>query len=177
MKKKIILYIATSLDGFIARKNGSVDWLSPYEKSGEDYGYKEFYDKVGTLIMGNTTYQQTISFGNFPYNEKECFVFSKTTNKCQNGDISFVNGDVKKFIEELKPKDDKNIWLVGGASTIDKFLKHDLIDEYIISIIPLLLGEGIHLFKEKNVEKSLKLLNTKSYDSGLIQIHYKRLKA
>ena len=173
MKEKIILYIATSLDGFIARKNGSVDWLSPYEKSGEDYGYKEFYDSVGTVVMGNTTYKQALTFGE-SYKDKNCFVFSRKTNKNKKNNVTFVNGDVKKFVNELNLKNGKNIWLVGGASIIDEFLKLDLIDEFIISIIPILLGEGIPLFKGDNVESQLKLLNVKSYDSGLVQVHYER---
>lgn len=171
MKNKIILYIATSLDGFIARKNGDIDWLKPYENSGEDYGYKEFYDSVGTVIMGNTTYKQALSFGE-SYKGKNCFVFSKNMNK--NSNVTFVDGNVKEFVEKLNLKDNKSIWLVGGASIIDEFLKHDLIDEFIISIIPILLGDGISLFKDGNAERRLKLLNVKSFDSGLVQIHYER---
>ena len=78
MRKRIILYIAISLDGFIARKDGSVDWLSPYENGSEDYGYNEFYKKIRTVIMGNTTYKQVLSFGDFPYKGKDCFVFKPT---------------------------------------------------------------------------------------------------
>ena len=163
--KKIILYIATSLDGFIARKNGSVDWLSEFNNTGDDFGYKKFLDSVGTVILGNTTYKEFKA----PYENKKCFVFSrKNTGKKEN--IIYVNTEVKKFIKSLS--DDENIWLVGGADIAKEFLKNNLIDEFIITVIPTLLGEGIPLFGEGCGEHKLKLLDTKSYDSGVVQLHY-----
>ena len=164
--KKIILYIATSLDGFIARKNGSVDWLPKFENTEEDYGYKEFYDSVGTVILGNTTYKEFKA----PYENKKCFVFSrKNTGKEDN--ITYVKSDVKDFIEGLSDENG-NIWLVGGADIVKEFLKNNLIDEFIITVIPIVLGEGISLFGEGCGEHKLKLQNIKSYDSGVIQLHY-----
>jgi len=167
MTKKVILYIAMSLDGFIARKNGSVDWLDKFNSSGEDYGYKKFYDSVNTVVMGSITYKQVLSFGEFPYKDKDCFVFSKKIKQSQY--VNFVKGDVKKFIE----KENKKIWLVGGANLANQFLKYNLIDEFIIFIMPVLLGNGIRLF-ETNKELPLKIKNTKFYKSGVIELHYKR---
>ncbi|MDP6627115.1 MAG: dihydrofolate reductase family protein, partial [Methanopyri archaeon] len=131
MGRKIILYIAASLDGFIARKDGFVDWLSPYENTEEDYGYKEFYDSVGTVVMGNTTYK---GFGEY-YRDKPCFVFSRV-RKGNDGNATFVNGDMEESMKKINSTGTKNIWLVGGGEVIDAFLRHDLIDELIISIIP-----------------------------------------
>jgi len=163
--KKIILYIATSLDGFIARKNGSVDWL-PQPDNSEDFGMKEFLDSIGTVILGNTTYKEFKA----PYPNKKCFVFSrKNTGKEDN--ITYVNSDVKDFIEGLSDEDG-NIWLVGGASLAKEFLKNNLIEEFIITVIPIVLGEGISLFGEGSGEHKLKLQNIKSYDSGVVQLHY-----
>ncbi|MEK6828390.1 MAG: dihydrofolate reductase family protein [Nanoarchaeota archaeon] len=167
---KVILYIAMSLDGFIARKNGGIDWLSPYENKQEDYGYKDFYKTIQTIIMGNNTYKQALSFDKFPFKGKNCFVFTKDRSRIKDKNVTFVNINVKRFIKQLKPN--KNIWVVGGASIIDEFLKHDLIDEFIITIIPILLGEGIPLFKEN--EKKLKLVNAKAFNSGLVQLVYRR---
>lgn len=169
MKQKIILYIAESLDGFIARENGSVDWLAPYENGEEDYGYNEFYNSVGTVILGNTTYQQ------FPnsYKDKACFVFSKTVTGKQ-GNVTFINENVEQFIEQLNPEGNKNIWLVGGADLVEEFLKYNLIDEFIITTIPVLLGKGIPLFKGNGDESQLKLVNAKTYDSGIVQVYYKK---
>jgi dihydrofolate reductase len=165
LKNKVILYIATSLDGFVARKNGSVDWLSEFNNTGEDFGYKKFLDSVGTVILGNVTYKEFKA----PYENKKCFVFSrKNTGKKDN--ITFVNMDVKEFVNGLK--DDQNIWLVGGANITKEFLKNNLIDEFIITIIPTLLGEGIPLFDKGYGEHKLTLRNIKSYDSGVVQIYY-----
>jgi len=172
MPKNIILYIATSLDGFIARKDGSVDWLSPYEKGQEDYGYNEFFKKIGTVIMGNTTYKQVLTFGEFPYRGKDCFVFTRNKEKSKDENVTFVSKNAKDFISQLR--ENKNIWLVGGASIIDEFLKFDLIDEFIITIIPILLGEGIPLFRGRSNEKNLKLIDVKTFDQGLVQLHYER---
>lgn len=167
-----MLYIATSLDGFIARKDGSVDWLSPYENGQEDYGYKEFLKKIGIVIMGNTTYKQVLSFGEFPYRGKDCFVFTRNKEKHTDENVTFVSKNAKDFISQLR--ENKNIWLVGGASIIDEFLKFDLIDEFIITIIPILLGEGIPLFKGRSNEKNLELIDVKTFDTGLVQLYYKR---
>ena len=134
MPNNIILDIATSLDGFIARKDGSVEWLSPYEKGQEDYGYKDFLKKVGIVIMGNTTYKQVLSFGEFPYRGKDCFVFTRNKEKRKDENVTFVSKNARDFISQLNLRKNENIWLVGGASIIDEFLKLDLIDEFIITI-------------------------------------------
>jgi len=165
MKKKVILYIATSLDGFIARKNGSVDWL-PQPENSEDFGMKKFLDSIGIVILGNTTYKEFKA----PYPKKKCYVFSRK-NSGKEDNITYVNGDVKHFIDTLSDENG-NIWLVGGAEIIKEFLKNNLIDEFIITVIPTVLGEGIPLFAEECGEHKLKLQNIKSYDSGVVQIHY-----
>ena len=165
MTKKVILNIATSLDGFIARKNGSVDWLPGIDNAEEDYGIKEFLDSVGTIVLGNTTYQQFKA----PYENKKCFVFSRKNTDKENN-ITYVNTDVKVFVEGLS--DDENIWLVGGAGIAKEFLKNNLIDEFIITVIPIVLGEGVSLFGEGCGDHKLKLLNIKSYDSGVVQLFY-----
>jgi len=165
MMKKVILNIATSLDGFIARKNGSVDWLPEINNTKEDYGMKEFMESVGTVVLGNTTYQQFKA----PYKNKKCFVFSrKNTGKEDN--IIYVNSDVDDFLNGLSD-DDGNIWLVGGADIIKEFLKKNLIDEFIITVIPKLIGEGIPLFTEGGEEHQLNLRNFKKYESGVVQLH------
>jgi dihydrofolate reductase len=175
VNKKVILYVAVSLDGFIARKNGSVDWLDKFNSPEEDYGYKEFLDSVNTVIMGNATYKQTLTFGEFPYKNKNCFVFAKTAKDDEY--VKFVNDDVNRFINKLSSAENQRIWLVGGENLVNQFLQYDLIDEFIISIIPVLLGEGIQLFNGNNGELSLVVKDSKSYNSGVIQIHYERKRA
>ena len=168
MDRKIILYIATSLDGFIAKEDGNIDWLTKYENSGEDYGFKELYDKIGAVLVRGTTYGQIED----AYKGKEAYVFSRTKSKQKADNIHFFSGDVKEIVNNLKLGNNKNIWLVGGAALVNQFLNADLIDEYIITIIPTLLGKGISLFQGKNPESNLRLLNVKHYDSGLVQLHY-----
>ena len=166
MKHKVILNIATSLDGFIARKDGSVDWLPEINNTKEDYGMKEFLDSVGTVILGNTTYAQ---FGAH-YPNKKCFVFSRK-NSGKKDNITYVNSNVKDFINGLS-ENDGNIWLVGGADIVKEFLKNNLIDEFVITVIPTVLGEGIPLFGDGCGEHKLKLQNIMSYDSSVIQLRY-----
>ncbi len=166
MAKKVILYVAASLDGFIARKNGSVDWLAKYENKDEDYGYKEFLDSVGTVVLGNTTFKQFKA----PYPDKKCYVFSrKSTGK--EGNVVFVNSTPKDFLDSMD--DNQRVWLVGGAEIAREFLKDNLIDEFIITVIPTVLGEGISLFGKGIEEHQLQLENTKKFDSGVVQLFYK----
>ena len=122
--------------------------------------------------MGNTTYKQVLTFGEFPYRGKDCFVFTKNKEQRKDENVTFVSKNAKDFISQLS--ENKNIWLVGGASIIDEFLKFDLIDEFIITIIPILLGEGIPLFKGRSNEINLELIDVKTFDPGLVQLYYKR---
>jgi dihydrofolate reductase len=167
--KKVILYIATSLDGFIAKKDGSIDFLDSCKKSGDDYGYNKFYASIGAIVMGNSTYTQVGDTKEFEeyYKGKPVFVFSRKP-KAKKNNVTFVNEDVKEFVKKLE----SDAWLVGGADIAKEFLKHNLIDEFIITIIPIVLGEGIPLFAKGVGEHKLKLLNKKSYDSGVVQLHY-----
>lgn len=170
MDKKIILYIAISLDGFIAKEDGSLDWLTKYENSGEDYGFKELYNRIGTVLVGGTTYRQIED----AYKGKEVYVFTRKEPKHRADNIHFVSGDVKEVISNLKLGNNRNIWLVGGAALANQFLSADLIDEYMITIIPALLGKGISLFRGGYPQSNLELLNVKSYKSGLVQLYYVR---
>lgn len=170
--RKVILYIASSLDGYIARKNGDVDWLSIVEAESEDYGYKAFYQTIDTVLLGRKTYEQVLTFGDFPYRQKACYVFS-STSQSNTDDVQFINSDIVSFVNDLKKREGKDIWLVGGSELTKTFMTHDLIDEYIISIIPMILGEGIPLFANCG-SQHLKLIDTKRYASGLVQLHYLR---
>ena len=164
--EKGILYIAQSIDGFIARKNGSVDWLDAYFSKEMAKGHKTFFNKIDSVVVGNTTQKQ------FPqkYEGKPTFVFSKK-RKGQDENITYVKGRVSTFIKNYKPKG--NVWILGGSDIINQFLKEDLIDEMRIFTIPELLGKGIPLFKESNIQKKLKLITTKTYND-VVEIRYKK---
>ncbi len=166
---KIVAYIAASLDGYIAREDGSVDWLPESAES----GYDAFYKSMDTVIMGNTTYEQVKTFGEYPYKAKKSFVFT-ASKQIKDGNVEFVS-DVDKFVKDGFPGAGENIWLVGGAQTIAYFLKQKVVDEIIVSIIPILLGMGIPLFKNMENETKLELIKTEKY-AQLTVMHYRVLK-
>ena len=176
--RDLVLYIATSLDGFIARADGAVDWLTPdQEFSNEDYGYQKFLQTIDTILMGRKTYDQLLEFGPFPYENKQCYVFTRDEAKTEDEHVQFVHENINNFVKMLKLGKGLNIWLVGGGAIINEIMPHNLIDKYIISILPILLGSGIPLFQPKSYEVRLKLDNQISFQSGLVQLHYSRIHA
>src|ERR1700741_2355855 len=141
---KIILNLAISLDGFIADEQGGVDWLNDFQKPGDDYGMNDFFKKCGTAVMGSKTYEQALSFNSW-FGKMEGIVFtSRQLPAFKNVSIKFFKGDPTPVAQEIK-KREKDIWLVGGGVMIADFINHRLIDEFIISIVPRLLGKGLAL--------------------------------
>ncbi|BAZ26146.1 bifunctional deaminase-reductase-like protein [Kalymmatonema gypsitolerans NIES-4073] len=166
--RKIRLFIASSLDGYIARTSGEVDWLF----TDSDYGYNEFFAQIDTVLMGRKTYDQVLTFGEYPYKGKQSFVFSKTV-QAKDNNVEFVNGNWEGFINTLRQSNGSDIWLVGGAQTIHYFMKHGFIDELILSIHPIILGNGIPLIvNDPSLETALEFKDVKTYDSGLLQVSY-----
>ncbi|CAF1106177.1 unnamed protein product [Rotaria sp. Silwood1] len=152
--RKVILFIAASIDGFIAREDGNIDWLPPINnENNDDYGYKSFYENIDVTLIGRKTYQQILTF---PANEF----------------VEFVNDDVYEFVNQLKSQSGKDIWLVGGAQLNKTLLNLGLIDEIILTIIPIVLGKGIHLFGQQSIEQQFKYSDTKIFPSGCVQIKY-----
>ncbi|HEY9861110.1 MAG TPA: dihydrofolate reductase family protein [Candidatus Obscuribacterales bacterium] len=167
--RSIQLFIATSLDGYIARTSGEVDWLF----TDQDYGYTEFFKQVDTLLMGRKTYEQVLSFGEYPYLEKQGYVFSKTQPQQRDENVEFVSCDWVNFLNRLCQVDGKNIWLVGGSEIIRFCLQHGFVDELILSIHPMILGNGIPLIAhDPSIETMLKLKDTQTYETGLLQVSY-----
>ena len=172
--RKILLYTATSLDGFIAREDESLDWLDnfPYIE-GEDYGYQHMYASIDTTLMGNGTYRLVQSFDvPFPYPDKTNYVFTKDSTLTKDEYVHFVSGDIINFVKELKSKEGKHIWLVGGGQINAIFLEQGLIDEIHLSVIPIYLGKGIHLFHGVG-SGNLILKEQKTYDNGVMKLLYK----
>ena len=171
MSREVILFIATSLDGYIAKEDDDLKWLEETEGEG-DAGYSDMYQSIDTTIMGKRTYDYVMEHAEtFPYPDKKCYVF---TNSEQGSTeyVDFVNEDVVQFTKKLKEQEGSKIWMVGGAGILDAFMKENLIDEYIITVTPHILGSGIPLFKENNPEIDLVLLDTKRYGQ-FVQMHYK----
>ncbi len=165
-----------SLDGFIAGPDDDLSFLSLVEEENEDYGYNEFIKTVDTVIMGRKTYDKINSMVNeFPHKDKEVIIISATQKK-ENGKISFYNGDLTELASDLKRKKGGNIFIDGGADVVNGLLMNNMIDEYYISVIPVLLGEGVRLFKEGRPESGLILVSSKSFRKGLVQLHYRSTK-
>jgi len=170
----VVLYIATSLDGYIARKNGAIDWLSIVDRAGEDYGYARFYRSVEAVVVGSKTYTLGLTFKDWPYPEKKCFVFTSRGITSDRADVEFLPTDVRAGVAAIEAQGFKRIWLVGGGALARAFLREALIDEFVVSIIPVLLGEGISLFPPPAPEAKLRLVGTSHYESGLVQVHYEK---
>jgi dihydrofolate reductase len=169
--RKVILNVSTSLDGYIARENGDIDWIF----KDPDYGHTDFTKDIDIIILGNRTYRQALALGEFPYKGKRCYVFSKTIMG-RTEDVIFINDKFIEFVEKLKKEEGKNIWIVGGTRTIDIFLRGNLIDEIIIAIHPVVLGSGINLFKKYEQQYNLEIINSNVFENGLVKLHYKVIK-
>jgi dihydrofolate reductase len=171
-ESKLFLFIAMSLDGYIAKSDGDISFLSVVDKEGEDYGYYKFIETVDTVILGRKTYEKVMSMGvDFPYGERDVFVLTSNPQP-STGKIRFYCGNISELISNLKSKGGKHIYCDGGAETVYRLLEEDLIDEMIISIIPVLVGSGISLFKIGIQESGLQLVSSKSFEKGLVQLHY-----
>lgn len=172
---KLILFIATSMDGFIATKNGDVAWLEDFQRPEEDYGTGAFINTIGSIILGSKTYEKHIEFNHWYDSNINGYVFtSRQLPVLENQPIHFVNGDVETLLEKLK-RETKDIWLEGGASLLADCINKNLVDELIITVVPKLLGNGISLWNGA-VESISKwqLFASKSFDDGVVQLHYKR---
>lgn len=168
--RKIKLFIATSLDGYIAGPKEEIDWLF----DNGDYGYKKFYNSIDTTLMGHKTYKTALSFETHPYKGKKNYVFTKSKQTSHDENAEFVSGDIAGFVRNLKSQKGKDIWLVGGGQINAILLNEGLIDEMIISIHPVILGAGIPLFSGVARQKKFKMTTIKKFPGGLTQITYKK---
>lgn len=173
MQRKVILYIAMSLDGYIAKPDDNLDFLSIVQKEGEDYGYSAFINSIDTVILGRKTYDWVMTqVPEFPHADKNTYVVTRTP-KSSIGKTHFYTGSLEHLLSTLKAKTGKHIFCDGGAETVHELLKHKLIDEFIISIIPILVGNGTKLFKDGRPEQRLELVSAKQFETGLTQLYYK----
>ena len=163
-----------SLDGYISKSGDDLGFLNLVEMEGEDYGYALFIETVDTVILGRKTYDKVMSMDiEFPHADKNVYVITGT-QKPDTGKVKFYTENLKDLILKLKSVKGKNIFCDGGAETVNVLMRDDLIDEFIISIIPVFLGGGIRLFKDGRPELILELVNSKHFSKGLVQLHYKR---
>ncbi len=165
--RKIILYIACSLDGYIAGKNGDISWLF----HDADYGYKKFYSSVDTILCGRKTYETAKKFEKIPFDGKQVLVFSRNAMPLPANAVRSTSpvSSAKSLLNQRG----KNIWLCGGSQIISALLNAKLCHEIIVSIHPIILGGGIPLFAGLKGRQKLKLIKSSSFKSGLVQLSYK----
>lgn len=174
-RPKISVFIATSLDGYIAKKNDDIDWLATFnpptrEDEDKDCGFSKFFSTVDALVMGRKTYDVVSRFTTWPYQDKRVIVLSSTlTSVCEQAEL--FNGEIKDLIEKLQDEGVKHIYVDGGV-TISRFLNAGLIDQLIISLIPVILGSGIPLFSNINDDTWCRLTSSYAYSNGLVKLQY-----
>lgn len=162
-KRSVILYIAASLDGYIATEDDSLEWLFRVEGEG-DNGYGAFYDTVDTVLMGRRTYDWVMEHeqGRFPYPGKECYVFSRG-RAGSDGHVTYISEDAAALIARLQAQEGKKIWMVGGGQSLLDFLRAGLVDEIALNIAPVLLGRGIPLFPKGEYNMDLQLMDIRRH--------------
>lgn len=174
MSVKVSVYIATSLDGFIARKDGSLDWLPVPTEGGEDFGYAAFMSTVDNIVMGRNTFEKVFSFGGWHYDKKVIVLTSRdlTLTPDLTDKVEALHLSPRELIQELELRGVRHIYLDGGV-TIQRFLREGLVNEMIITTIPILIGEGLPLFGALEKDINLELLNSRSFTNGFVQKSYK----
>jgi dihydrofolate reductase len=168
------LYIAQSLDGYIADEEGGVRWLEE-AGGGEDYGYSEFFSRIGAIAMGAATYEQLLEWGK-PYGAVPTWVFTHrdlAVPPDTDADIRFTDRAPSEVVAAMdEAAGEKNVWLVGGAALAAQWIDERLLDELILFVVPLLLGGGIRLF-ERTKRTKVDLVDTKPYKTGLVELRYR----
>jgi dihydrofolate reductase len=167
---KVSVYTATSIDGYIAQEDDGLEWLERTPAPNEDFGFKEFMDSVDVLVMGRRTYEVVSRFSEWPYKEKRVVVISQSLEKVRQ-ETELFSGNIHNLFSSLRSQGIKHIYVDGGL-TISSFLEAGLVDQMIITVIPIILGKGIRLFNSMNKEHDCKLISAQSYPSGLIQLRY-----
>ena len=185
-ERKIIVYIATSADGYIARSDGNVDWLNRPRTAG-DYGMGEFYNSIDTVLWGRKTYEPMLQkFASKKQTAKrrppketksksgkiKNYVFSHQRPENIPPGVEFVTTSIKDFAQRIRNEPGKNIWMMGGAGIIGSFLDQSEIDEFMIHVIPIFIGEGIPLIQPRHRTVPLKLITTEEYADGVVRLHY-----
>ncbi len=168
--RKIVLGLAVSLDGFIEGPQGEYDWCF----TDQDYGLSDFFKSIDTIFMGRKSYelaQQTADSN--PWKGMKTYVFSNTLKPIDDKDVELISGNISKRVNELRAQPGKNIWLFGGAELLTSFVNNNWVDEYWLSVHPIVLGAGKPLFQNITARKKLVLIESKIYETGLVSLRYR----
>jgi dihydrofolate reductase len=170
--RKAQVYIARSMDGFIADRDGGISWLEPFQAEDEDHGYRAFMSEVGAVVMGARTYEVELGWNFWPYDGRPTFVFTHREHPVPaEANVRFVGGPVADVLPEIDASTDENVFLVGGADLIRQFLAANALDELHLFVAPVLLGDGVPLFVDPP-RADAKLLDTRMYSTGIAGIRY-----
>ena len=167
---RVTYYVAASLDGFIAKPDGAVDWLSIVQVNGEDYGYADFFRSVDGLLMGRATFDKARESGDWPYGTRPCWVWTRGALESKPGSVIETAASPSTVIETAQGQGLKHLWLVGGAQLAAVFAAEKLISTYVVSIVPVVLGTGVSLFEGLATPAYLELVESRPYASGLVQL-------
>jgi dihydrofolate reductase len=175
--QKIVLYIATSLDGFIARLNDDITWLEAFQVEDEDYGYGEFMDTVGTVIMGSRTYLQSLEHPERLLKGIKTYVLGHNLPQKGIGDnVEFYSGSLVELVKRIRTESKKDGYVVGGGQVVSSFISQGLLDELRIFVVPILLKQGISLYAGLTGEVKLRLEQAIPYKTGIVELRYSLVK-
>lgn len=172
---EIIYYVAMSLDGFIATPDGGVAWLADFESGDEDYGYSAFYASIDAVLLGSRTYEQVLTFGEWPYREKPAWVFSRRSDLPARPGVIVTDEHPRRVAADLDARCIRRAWLAGGGALAASFRAAGLITSYIVSVVPVILGGGVPLFGEAGDRERLRLVNNLTFDNGVVQLTYRSM--
>ena len=174
---EVVYYVAASLDGYIATRDGSVDWLTPFQGAGEDHGFAKLYSSIDALLLGSHTYEFALKLGQWPSPDKPSWVLTQRRLPVLHPSITLTSKDPGAVLDLLEARGLRRAWLMGGGKLATSFRTAGLISRFIISIFPVILGSGISLFEPtSSSEESLRLIETKPFQSGIVQLIYERAK-
>lgn len=168
------IYIATSLDGFIARADDRMDWLATVERPGEDYGYQRFFDTVDCVVIGRKTYETALTFASWPYEGKYCQVLTSQEDLVPQHGVELIMNDAHSIFDDLERREGQRVYIDGGT-VIRQFLQAGVVTDMTLSVVPLLLGTGVRLFGDAKRDLPFELVASRSFPSGLVQSEYRYL--
>jgi dihydrofolate reductase len=170
---RVIVYIATSLDGFIARKDDDISWLDPFNAGGEDYGFSDFMKTVGTAVMGARTYEQSLTHPERLLTGIKTYILTSRSLPIAAGiDAELWHGTLSGLVKKIRQESSEDVYIVGGGQVISRFLDEGLVDEIRQFIVPVILKEGIPLYTGLSREIAFRLLQAVPYRSGIVQLRY-----
>jgi dihydrofolate reductase len=173
-QRKVIVHIAASADGYIARPDGDLEWLTSRPAPKGFYGINAFMKTIDTMVLGRSTYEAGLRLGGKFDPRSATFVFSRGAPPDDvPAGVEFVSGAIGPFVERLRELPGKDIWLMGGGDLIASFLDAQAIDEFVVSVVPVFIGDGIPLIARRPRHVLLQLLSTERFDDGLVQLHYR----